>query len=428
MATKGRTTQKKVSKAPVAKVSDPFESTVEAAPVVSGARSARPARERPVEVTAKPIASTKPDTQKPRVKKAAPKSVIEPFAERVADGEAQKQVVDSPTQPVKRSPKPAKAKAATAKATSPAKRASKTRVSPTTASVTEENLSPVFKALADVKLPELAPSARARLLVQSPTRLYLYWSLRQDPWQQLRAVFGSDLGSYTLVLKLRNITHDTEEIYPAERQGEWWFNAVLPDCEYAAEIGFYATNRPYFRVLYSNSVSTPRSSPSPHPASEARWTVSATKFAEVLDASGFTRDAIDVAIAGDDLADAEERTRAAFAEFTGSSSQVVSRVPAEELRHALIAVASGATAEDLRAELPPSLFELLQASVDLDAASARKALASHFEVDEEEWTEHQYGPAVFGASSIHFPKTLKPRKGVKYSPRYNPVSSFSIGR
>src|SRR5947199_334677 len=60
-------------------------------------------------------------------------------------------------------------------------------------------LSPLFKALADVKLPELPRENRARLQMQSPTRLYFYWSLRQNPWQQLRAVFGPELGSYTLV-------------------------------------------------------------------------------------------------------------------------------------------------------------------------------------------------------------------------------------
>jgi len=292
----------------------------------------------------------------------------------------------------------------------------------------EVELSPVFKALAEPKLPELPRENRARLQMQSPTRLYLYWSLRTDPWQQLRAVFGADLGSYSLVVKLRNVTRGTEQIERIESEGEWWFNDVEPGCEYMGEIGFYAVNRPYFRVLYSNSITTPRRSPSPHPAAEARWTVSATKFADVLDASGFSRDAVDVAIAGDDHLDAEHRTRLAFSEVMGKAEYSTRGIPAEDLRYALLAIAGGATIIDLRGRVSSSLFETLQSKTDLSPSSAREALASHFEIDETEWIEHEFGPAVFGASLVNFPKTLTPRKDVKYSPRYNPVSSFSIGR
>ncbi|HEY2848201.1 MAG TPA: DUF4912 domain-containing protein, partial [Pyrinomonadaceae bacterium] len=293
----------------------------------------------------------------------------------------------------------------------------------------EIKLSPVFKALADVKLPELPRENRARLQMQSPTRLYFYWSLRQNPWQQLRAVFGPELGSYTLVVKLRNLTLATEEIRPIEADGEWWFNDVEPDTEYMAEIGFYATNRPYFRVLYSNTITTPRRSPSTHPATEARWTVSATKFAEVLDTSGFTRDAVDVAIAGDDHLDAEQRTKLAFSDLMAGAEYSTRGIAAEDLRHVILALAGGATLDHLRHRVSPSLFRVLQANTErLNSSGARKVLSEHFDVEETEWTEHEFGSAVFGASLVNFPKTLKSRSTTKHSPRYNPVSSFSIGR
>ena len=289
-------------------------------------------------------------------------------------------------------------------------------------------LSPVFKTLAEPQLPQLLPDNRARLQMQSPTRLYLYWSLRSDPWQQLRAIFGPDLGSYTLVVKLRNLTAGTEQIQRIEAEGEWWFNDVEPGSKYDAEIGFYAVNRPYFRVIFSNSVTTPRRSPSPHSAAEARWTVSATKFADVLDASGFSRDAVDVAIAGDDHQDAEHRTRMAFSEVMGDAEYSTRDIPAEDLRYALLALAGGAPLSALRERVSSSLYVTLQSKKDLSAADARMALASHFEIDATEWTEHEFGPAVFGSSLLNFPKTLTPRKNVTYSPRYNPVSSFALGR
>jgi hypothetical protein len=288
--------------------------------------------------------------------------------------------------------------------------------------------SPVFKALSEVKLPELERENRARLQMQSPTRLYFYWSLRQNPWQQLRAVFGADLGSYALVVTLKNLTAGTEEISPAEPQGEWWFD-VEPDAEYQAEIGFYAVNRPYFRVLYSNNVTTPRRNPSPHPASEARWTVSATKFAEVLDASGFSRDAFDVAIAGDDHLSAEHRTKAAFSQFVGDDDYSTRGISAEDLRYAMLAIAGGTSLEDLRSRVSALLFATLQSNASkLSAESAREVLTTHFDVDETEWTEEVLGSAVYGASLINFPTTLRSRRDATYSPRYNPVSSHGIGR
>ncbi|MFL6373090.1 MAG: DUF4912 domain-containing protein [Pyrinomonadaceae bacterium] len=267
-------------------------------------------------------------------------------------------------------------------------------------------LSAVFKALADVKLPELKRENRARLQMQSPTRLYFYWSLRQNPWLQLRAVFGPELGSYTLIVKLRNLTAGTEQIHPIETQGEWWFNDVEAGSQYMAEIGFLATNRPYFRVIYSNTVETPRRSPSTHPATESRWTVSATKFAEVLEASGFTRDAVDVTIVGDDRTLAEERTQVAFSQMVGDPrASAAANVPTEDLRYAMLAIAGGAALADLKDRVSPQLYSMLESNAKkLTKSSARRALSRNFDIEGTEWTEHEVGSAVFGASLLNFPK------------------------
>lgn len=288
----------------------------------------------------------------------------------------------------------------------------------------EVELSPVFKALADVTLPVLEHENRARLLMQSPTRLYFYWSLKDNPWHQLKNIFGDDLGSYTLVLKLTDLKRDSEEIHPCEAEGNWWFT-VEPDGEYQAEIGFYAVNRPYFRVIYSNTITTPRRSPSPHPASEARWTVSATKFAEVLDVSGFARDAFYVAMAGDDPITADNASHIAFSRFIGSSEYALDGIAADDIRYAMLALASGFTLEELRWRVGPALFAILQANVEkLNAQKAQAALKEYFDIDEAEWAEEEFSAVVHGASLIHFPKGLKPRK--ISSARYAPVSSHLL--
>ena len=323
-------------------------------------------------------------------------------------------------------------KASTKKVTkTPAKKAAKNPNLDITAELAatepDVQLSPVFKALADVSLPELKRDNRARLQMQTPTRLYFYWSVRENPWHTLRNVFGDDLGSYTLVVKLIDNKTGREEIKQCEAEGNWWFD-VEPDGEYQAEIGFYAPNRPYFRIVYSNTIATPRRSPSPRAATESDWTVSANKFAEVLDVAGFSRDAFDVAMAGDDVAASSDASHTAFTRLVGNNDNDLRGIAAEEIRYALVALASGTSLEELRFRISPALFAILQANAaNIEAGKAMSALTEYFDIDETEWTEEQFGPAVYGASLVNFPKTLKTKTlSPKYAPRYNPVSSHSI--
>ena len=277
------------------------------------------------------------------------------------------------------------------------------------ASDPEGELSPVFKELREPKLPALPRENRARLQMQTPTRVYFYWSMKNNPWQVLSRAFGDNRGSYTLVVKLINVTRDTEEIHPVDAEGNFWFS-VDPDSTYRAEIGFYAPNRPYFRALYSNEVTTPRKSPSPRIASDADWVVTADKFAKVLDASGFKQDAVEVALAGDDPAASENATREAFGQFIGEDISF-DGFTAEELRYALLALASGVPIEELRWKVSASLFALLQENLGrLSEESAVAALREHFELEADEIVEEEQLSAVFGASEVHFPKRVTRRK------------------
>lgn len=278
-----------------------------------------------------------------------------------------------------------------------------------TPATAEEEVSPAFKELREPKLPTLARENRARLQMQTPTRVYFYWSLKNNPWQILNRVFGDDRGSYTLVLKLINQTRDTEEIHPVDAEGNYWFN-VDADSTYRAEIGFYAPNRPYFRALYSNTLTTPRKGPSPRVATDADWMVNAETFAQVLDASGFKQDAVEVALAGDDPIVSEQATREAFADLLGEDI-VFEGFTVEEFRYALLALASGVPIEELRWKVSASLFALLEANLHrLSAESAVSALRDHFDIGDDEVVEEEQLSAVYGSSVVHFPKTLKKRR------------------
>lgn len=291
-----------------------------------------------------------------------------------------------------------------------------------------EEYSPEFLELAVPKLPNLSKGGnRARLLMQSPNRLYFYWAVVRNPFHTLNRALG-EAANYTLVLKLINLRTDEELIHAVDASGNWWFN-VDADSEYRAEIGFYAVNRPYVRVLYSNTVATPRKNPSPRTSDSAEWRVPAQKFARVLDAAGFARDAFDVALAGDDWNGAEIATRSAFAQFTGKPYSEFSSIAADELRYAMLALASGLGLGELRGLISERLFALLSALKEATGDVALAALKDKFEFDAEEFDieEEQSEAAVFGASLVNFPRRLRKRPGELGSlPGVAPVGSHSL--
>ncbi|MFT3746040.1 MAG: DUF4912 domain-containing protein [Pyrinomonadaceae bacterium] len=394
---------------------DPFETVVEVKAVKKTAL-----RKAAAEVFGEVAAPKK------RVRKTVKTIESDPFATAVTTAS-----------PVKKRTAKTTARAAKVASTVKTKKANLDVTAELAAEEPKVQLSPAFKALADVKLPELQRENRARLQMQTPTRLYFYWSVKENPWAMISNVFGSDLGNYTLVLKLIDQTYGHETINQCEAEGNWWFD-VEPDRKYQAEVGFFATGRPYFRILHSNSIETPRRSPSPRAATDSDWRVSANKFAQVLDVAGFSRDAFDVAMAGDDIALAQDASQQAFTSFIGKEDVKIDGISSDELRYALLALASGMSLEEIRGKVSPTLFAILQANAgQINAGRAMSSLTEHFEIDETEFTEEEFGPAVYGASLVNFPKTLKTRTvskltgsdkkpSIEFAPRYNPVSSHSL--
>lgn len=268
---------------------------------------------------------------------------------------------------------------------------------------------PIFKELSEPKLPDLKKENRARLQIQSPTKIHFYWTFRENPFQILNRIFGNRT-NYQLVVKLINQTSDREEFFPIETEGSAWFDADA-DSTYQAEIGFYAVNRPFVRVSFSNSIETPRKNPSPRQDYSEYFAVTADQFAEVLEVSGFQQDAFEVALAGDDIETADSQTRNAFSQITGETQTGFDENEASEIRFVLLALASGYSIEDLRGQISPTLFALLQNySEKLNTEKALAALQENFGAFNGEIIEEEYLPAtVVGASSVNFPRALKRR-------------------
>lgn len=300
---------------------------------------------------------------------------------------------------------------------------------------------PIFKELALPRLPDLQRDNRARLQMQSPTRIQFYWSMKHNPFQTLNRAFSGASSNYTLVAKLVNQTNDREEIIPVDAEGSWWFD-VDAASRYQAELGFYAPNRPFVRVMFSNVLETPRKSPSSRQSNESEWAISAEKFAEVLDYSGYSQDAFEVALAGDDFQSSEIASQIAFSKFIGKKETNTASFGGEEIRFALLAIASGHSIEDLRGQIGATLFTFLQENADkLIGKNALAALSEHFDISTEvsEIEDQEFvGDAVFGASLVNFPKfsTKKLKSSKSKSPKIigpsigkkvSPLSSFSLG-
>lgn len=277
---------------------------------------------------------------------------------------------------------------------------------------------PIFKELSEPKLPELTKEDRARLQMQSPNRIHFYWSFKQQPFQTLTRVVGKNT-NYQLIVKLINRTSGREELFPADATGSAWFD-VDADSSYQAEIGFYAVSRPFVRLMFSNVLQTPRKNPSSRQDYSERFAVSADQFAKVLDVSGFSQDAFEVALAGDDIESADNQTETAFAQIFDRSNTEFDRNQTSQMRFVLLALASGYTLAELRGQINPSLFVLLEIHAEkLNSEKALTALRENFGVtasDAFEETEEVFSAAVFGASSINFPRSSKRRTLPKFAP------------
>ena len=266
----------------------------------------------------------------------------------------------------------------------------------------------VFELLATPALPPLPPQNRARLLMQGPNKLFFYWSASVDPYERFAHLFGLDAGYPALILRLVDLDRGIVEMHQVGASGSWWFEADA-NSRYQAEIGLAAPDRPFVRVMFSNIVETPRKTPSPRSSVESQWAVSSSKFARVLEASGFSRDAFDVALTGDDPDGAAANTRSAIAHTVGQSTITeIASVADEEIRFALFALAAGVPLVDLRYRISGRLFAFLEARLsDATRTNAVTALERYFGLKRADEMEEDEVTKVFGASLINFPRRFR---------------------
>ncbi|MCA1567124.1 MAG: DUF4912 domain-containing protein [Acidobacteria bacterium] len=127
-----------------------------------------------------------------------------------------------------------------------------------------------------------------QLLLQSPHRLYLYWTFARDPHATLREAFGELAAHYRLAVRLIKVETGEEFLLDAAKERAQWLE-VYPRHVYRAEVGFYAAGRPFVRLLSSNAVSTPPDRASQLSDPEPEFQLGASEFAQLLGGAGYER-------------------------------------------------------------------------------------------------------------------------------------------
>lgn len=127
-----------------------------------------------------------------------------------------------------------------------------------------------------------------QLLLQSPNKLFLYWSFAANPHTTLREAFGELAAHYRLAVRLVKVDSGEEFLLDAAKERLQWFE-VYARHVYRADVGFHAAGRPFICLLSSNVVCTPPDSASQLSDEEPEFQLEAEEFVRLLSDAGYQR-------------------------------------------------------------------------------------------------------------------------------------------
>lgn len=149
---------------------------------------------------------------------------------------------------------------------------------------TEEAEAVVEEPVVDrgLPIPEHYDFDMMRALWQDPFRLFVYWQLKENPFDRLRQIFPThEVGGFHSVLKLVDETTNISSFFNAAFANEYWFS-VFPDRRYRVELGVRSPRYGYIKLLSSQATHTPRGGPSDQAATEDDYFIASDEFIEVL--------------------------------------------------------------------------------------------------------------------------------------------------
>lgn len=147
---------------------------------------------------------------------------------------------------------------------------------------TEEEIAAEAFVDTGLPLPSHYDFDMMRAIVQDPFRLFVYWQLKDNPFDRLRKMFpAAEAAGFHTALKLVDETNNISVLFSAAYAREYWFS-VFPDRSYRVELGVRSPKLGFIKLLNSQSVRTPRGGPSDQAAPEEIYAIEADEFVEVL--------------------------------------------------------------------------------------------------------------------------------------------------
>ncbi|MGH9755694.1 MAG: DUF4912 domain-containing protein, partial [Blastocatellia bacterium] len=121
-----------------------------------------------------------------------------------------------------------------------------------------------------------------RAMAQDPFRIFVYWQLKDDPFERARKIFpAAGANGFHTTLRLLDETNNISVFFDAPFAREYWFQ-VFPNRIYRVEMGLRSPRYGYIKLLNSQPVSTPRAGPSDKEAEEAEYQITADDYLRVL--------------------------------------------------------------------------------------------------------------------------------------------------
>lgn len=131
-------------------------------------------------------------------------------------------------------------------------------------------------------IPEHYDFDMMRAMWQDPFRLFVYWQMKDNPFDRLRQIFPAhEVGNFHSVLKLVDETTNISVFFNAAFTREYWFS-VFPDRQYRVEFGVRSPRYGYIKLLSSQTAHTPRGGPSDQAATEDDYFIASDEFIDVL--------------------------------------------------------------------------------------------------------------------------------------------------
>jgi hypothetical protein len=121
-----------------------------------------------------------------------------------------------------------------------------------------------------------------RAMAQDPFRIFVYWQLKDDPFERARRIFPAESAKgFHTTLKLIDETNNISVFFHAPFAREYWFH-VFPNRTYRVEMGLRSSSHGYIKLLNSQPITTPRAGPSDKEAEEAEYQITADEYLRVL--------------------------------------------------------------------------------------------------------------------------------------------------